>query len=215
MSKLFKTKEEKRKENEEAIVNVLDSIDIAVKNLTKFGEKYDSYIDEAALRGDDRRARQLISQKVNVFNFIRNLQAFKSNVTLGAYTAMTLSSLEGLPRAIKSCKGLLAQTPDFSKLSSSMKTIFDDIDKAQQELAKLGCCPQGNGTLESRLLGDDISDDNLSEEFKTEYAAMMSRVKAQIPGEKVASPAATFDNDNARDTGAFDYAGIIEEEKKK
>ena len=46
--------------NDDKIINAFDALDKSVKNLNKFGEKYNEHIDRAAIRGDDARARQLI-----------------------------------------------------------------------------------------------------------------------------------------------------------
>lgn len=57
----------KKQTNDEKIIAALDALDKSVRNLQKFGAKYDAYIDEAAIRGDDARAKQLIKQKIRVY----------------------------------------------------------------------------------------------------------------------------------------------------
>ena len=50
----------KKMSNDEKIIAALDALDKSTRNLEKFGAKYDEHIDRAAMRGDDKRAKQLI-----------------------------------------------------------------------------------------------------------------------------------------------------------
>ncbi len=196
--------------NDEKIITALDAIDKSIRNLQKFGAKYDSYMDEAAIRGDDARAKQLIKQKIGVNNLAEQLKSLKSNIELGAYTSHAISELGKLPAAIAGCKGLLAESPDFSKLGKSITSIFNDIGKSEKELAKLNeiLNPQPAASISSRL--DGVAEDETSEQFKAEYAAMIERVKGKVAPEAVAKPSENIDS-----TGDIDYAGIVAEENKK
>ena len=201
----------KKQTNDEKIIMALDALDKSVRNLQKFGAKYDSYIDEAAIRGDDARAKQLIKQKIRVYSLAEQLKTLKSNIELGAYTAHAISDLGKLPAAISGCKGLLAESPDFDKLGKSITSIFKDIDKSETELAKLNeiLDPAPVASISSRL--DGVAEDEVSDQFKAEYAAMIERVKGKVSTEKVASADAISSNV----TGDVDYEGIIAEENKK
>lgn len=201
----------KKQTNDEKIILALDAVDKSVRNLQKFGAKYDSYIDEAAIRGDDARAKQLIKQKIRVYSLAEQLKTLKSNIELGAYTAHAISDLGKLPAAISGCKGLLAESPDFDKLGKSISSIFKDIDKSETELAKLNeiLDPAPVASISSRL--DGVAEDEVSDQFKAEYAAMIERVKGKVSAEKVASADAISSNA----TGDVDYEGIIAEENKK
>ena len=46
----------KQSTNDEKIITAMDALDKSVRDLQKFGTKYNDYIDEAAIRGDDARA---------------------------------------------------------------------------------------------------------------------------------------------------------------
>lgn len=199
----------KKQTNDEKIISALDALDKSVRNLQKFGAKYDAYIDEAAIRGDDARAKQLIKQKIRVYALIEQLKTLKSNIELGAYTAHAISELGKLPAAISGCKGLLAESPDFTKLGKSITAIFKDINKSEEELAKLNDIlnPEPVSSISSRL--DGVAEDEVSDQFKAEYAAMIERIKGKVAPEAVANPAA------ASSTGDIDYAGIVAEENKK
>ncbi len=201
----------KKQTNDEKIIAALDALDKSVRNLQKFGAKYDAYIDEAAIRGDDARAKQLIKQKIRVYALVEQLKTLKSNIELGAYTAHAISELGKLPAAIAGCKGLLAESPDFTKLGKSITAIFKDINKSEDELAKLNeiLDPEPVSSISSRL--DGVAEDEVSDQFKTEYAAMIERVKGKVAPETVANPEAT----DAVSTGDIDYAGIVAEENKK
>lgn len=201
----------KQPTNDEKIITAMDALDKSVRNLQKFGTKYDNYIDEAAIRGDDARAKQLIKQKIRVYALSEQLKTLKSNIELGAYTAHAISELGKLPAAIAGCKGLLAESPDFSKLGKSVTAIFKDINRSEEELAKLNDIlnPQPTQSISSRL--DGVSEDEASDQFKAEYAAMIERVKSKVVAEAVARP----DGADVNATGDIDYAGIVEEENKK
>ena len=201
----------KKQTNDEKIIAALDAIDKSVRNLQKFAAKYDAYIDEAAMRGDDARAKQLIKQKIRVYGLIEQLRTLKSNIELGAYTAHAISELGKLPAAIAGCKGLLAESPDFSKLGKSITSIFKDINKSEEELAKLNeiLDPKPVDSISSRL--DGVAEDEMSDQFKAEYAAMIERIKGKIAPEAVTKPEGT----DVTATGDIDYAGIVAEENKK
>lgn len=201
----------KKQTNDEKIITALDALDKSERNLQKFGAKYDPYIDEAVIRGDDARAKQLIKQKIRVYALIEQLKTLKSNIELGAYTAHAISELGKLPVAISGCKGLLAESPDFTKLGKNITAIFKDINKSESELAKLNDIlnPEPVNSISSRL--DGVADDEMSDQFKAEYAATIERVKGKIAPEKIAN-SVSFD---AISTGDIDYAGIVAEENKK
>lgn len=201
----------KKQNNDEKIIAAFDALDKSTRNLQKFGAKYDNYIDEAAMRGDDARAKQLIKQKIRVYALIEQLKTLKSNIELGAYTSQAISELGKLPSAISGCKGLLAESPDFTKLGKSITSIFKDINKSEEELAKLNDIlnPAPVASISSRL--DGVAEDEVSDQFKTEYAAMIERIKGKISPETVAKP----DGAGVTATGDIDYAGIVAEENKK
>lgn len=201
----------KKKNNEEKVIEAMDALDRSVRSLQKFGARYDAYIDEAAIRGDDARAKQLIKQKIRVYQLCEQLKTLKSNIELGAFTAHAISELGKLPDAITGCKGLLAESPDFTKLGKSITAIFKDIDKSEQGISKLNEIlePTPKATIASRL--DGAAEDELTDQFKTEYAAMIERVKGKVTPENVANPAQSA----IGATGDIDYAGIVAEENKK
>lgn len=193
-----------KKTNDEKIITALNSLDMSVMNLDRFRTKYDNYIDEAALRKDDVRAKQLIKQKIRVGALIEQLKTLRSNIELEFCTAQAISGLGELPAAIAGCKGLLAESPDFSKLGKSITSIFKDMGKSESELAKLNKIfePKTIGSISSRL--DGTTEDETSDQFKAEYAAMIDRLKAST--ETISKP---------DDTGDLDYASMIAEENKK
>lgn len=203
----------KKQTNDQKIIAALDALDKSVRNLQKFGAKYDAYIDEAAMRGDDARAKQLIKQKIRVYALVEQLKTLKSNIELGAYTSQAISELGKLPAAIAGCKGLLAESPDFTKLGKSITSIFKDIDKSEAELAKLNeiLDPKPVESISSRLDGNMADEVEASDQFKAEYAAMIERVKGKIAPEAVSKP----DDAMVSSTGDIDYAGIVAEENKK
>ena len=204
-----------RKDNDSKIIEALDALDGSVRKLQKFGARYDEHIDRAALRGDDARAKQLIRQKIGVYNLAEQLATLKSNIELGAYTAQVMSDLGALPAAIAACKGLLAESPNFKKLGDSIKRIFKDMQKPETEISKLNdileeaLSPKPAITLASRL--DGTANDEVSDQFKAEYAAMVERIKGKVATEPIAKPITAADDA----TGDIDYADLIEEENRK
>ena len=205
----------KKQSNDEKIIAALDAVDKSCRNLRKFGARYDDYIDQAAMRGDDKRAKQLINQKIGVYELAEQLSALKANIELGAYTASAVAEMGKLPAAIAGCKGLLAESPNFGKLGDNIKKIFKDMQKPVDEISKLNdildsvLSPQASTpTLTSRL--DGTAEEETSEQFKAEYAAMMERIKKKVTPETIASPASEVSNA----TGDINFDGIIAEENK-
>lgn len=205
----------KKRNNDEKIIAAFDAIDKSTRNLQKFGARYDEHIDRAAMRGDDKRAKQLIGQKIGVYALAEQLQTLKGNLELGAYTSQVMSDLGTLPEAIVGCKGLLSESPNFAKLGKNIKKIFNDMQKPVDEISKLNdildgvLAPQAETSLISRL--DGTSEVENSDQFKAEYAAMMDRIKGRVAGETVAKP----NTEILGATGDINFDGIIAEENKK
>lgn len=206
----------KKQSNEDKIIAALDAIDKSVRNLRKFGARYDEYIDQAAMRNDDKRARQLIRQKVGVYALAEQLATLKSNLELGVYTTQAVADLGKLPAAISACKGLLSESPNFSKLGANIEKIFKEMQKPVEEISKLNgilddvLSPSVGSTLTSRLDGANEEENN--EQFAAEYAAMMDRIKAKVAADPVAAPSVSSTADL---TGDINFDGIISEENKK
>ena len=201
--------------NDDKIINAFDALDKSVKNLNKFGEKYNEHIDRAAIRGDDARAKQLIRQKVGVYELADQLTTLKGNIELGVYTSKVIADLGALPDAISACRGLLSESPNFKKLGSDIERIFKDMKRPVGEINRLNeilddaLAPAPSNSLTSRLDGADSFEN--SDAYKAEYAAMLERIKGKVAGETVAKPSA-IGNDATED---IDYAGLIDEENKK
>ena len=205
----------KKLNDEEKIILALDNLAKSQRDLQKFAARYDEHIDSAAIRGDEGKAKHLIKQKMGVLALTEQLGELERNIKLGAYTAQAMSNIGTLPAALAGCKGLLSESPNFSKLGKSIKRIFKDMQKPESEIAKLNSildgvlAPQSKVTLESRL--DGVPEDEMSAEFKKEYAAMMERIKSKVGAQTIAKPVSSSNNA----TGDIDYAGIVDEENKK
>lgn len=206
----------KKQKNEKKIIDALDALSASIRNLQKFGHTYDTYIDDAALRGDDARARQLIKQKLRVYALAERLQVLKGNIELGAYTSRAMSELGKLPAAISGCKGLLLESPDFTKLTKSITSIFSDINKSEAELAKLNDIINplpSTDSFSSRL--DGVAEDENSEAFLAEYEKLMIRIKSKIASDMVTIPDDDPNDTDPNDTGSIDYVGVFDEENKR
>lgn len=205
----------KRMSNDDKIIAALDAIDKSTKDLNKFGARYDEYIDKAALSGDDKRAKQLIKQKIGVYALAGQLDTLKANIELGAYTSKAVADMGKLPAALAGCKGLLSESPNFNKVSKDIKKIFKDMQRPVQELTKLNdilgdvLSPQEEPSLSSRL--DQVDPTENSDKFNAEYAAMMERIKAKVAPTAISTPT---DNDISI-TSDINFDGIIAEENKK
>lgn len=103
----------------------------------------------------------------------------------------------------------------FKKLGDSIKRIFKDMQKPETEISKLNdileeaLSPKPAITLASRL--DGTANDEVSDQFKAEYAAMVERIKGKVATEPIAKPITAADDA----TGDIDYADLIEEENRK
>lgn len=202
------------KKNEEKIIAAMDALDSSSAKMRKLADRYLDYIDEAALRGDDARAKMLIRSRLNILNLGKKLESFKLYLESSAITAKVVSDLGALPAALDGCKGLLAESPDFKKLGKSMAKIAKELNAPAEELDRLNAIFEGSlvsgtaSTLESRL--DAAAAEENDEAFAAEYAAMMERVKRKVAPDSVVEAA-----DVAADTGNIDIAGIIDDENKK
>lgn len=205
----------RRKDKEQQILAAMDALDRGVRTLEKFGARYDEYIDKAAASGDDARARQLIRQKHRVYSIAKLIGSLKSNLELGAFSSHALSQLSGLPDALAACKGLLSEMPDLDKLTKSLQSLFSSMNETEKGLEALNRAlePQPVETIGSRLDGASAYEEDNSEWFQAEYAAMIERLKAN-GGAPISAPAAAASAVGAP-TGEIDYRGIIEEEKKR
>lgn len=205
----------KKLSNDEKIIAALDALSKSIRTLRKFGARYDEHMDRAALRNDNNRVKQLIKQKIGVYALAEQLETLKGNIELGACTSQVMSDLGTLPTALAGCKGLLAESPNFDKLGKSIQKIFKDMQKPASEISKLNdtldnvLAPKSENSLTSRL--DGTSELEESDQFKTEYAAMMERIKSKVVPEAVEKPVVSAESI----TGDIDYAGIVDEENKK
>ena len=181
-----------------------------------------SYFDVIKLISND----DILQADKRIFRHARLEDGFTEQCTIlkvyvdsiipqNAYTAQVMSDLGALPAAIAACKGLLAESPNFKKLGDSIKRIFKDMQKPEAEISKLNdileeaLSPKPAITLASRL--DGTANDEVSDQFKAEYAAMVERIKGKVATEPVAKPITAADDA----TGDIDYADLIEEENRK
>lgn len=207
----------KKQSNDEKIIGALDAIDKSTRNLENFAKQYDRHIDQAALRNDKNRVTKLIRQKIAVYALINQLQTLKGNIELGAYTAKAISDMGKLPAAIAGCKGLLSESPNFSALGKSIKKVFKDMDISTNQLEELNnildnvLTPQTESSLDtySNANGNYAND----EQFQTEYAAMLERIKdnPEVGRETITRPAV----DGNYATGTMDFDRIIADENNK
>lgn len=201
-------KKQPKLSNEERIATALTGLDRANRILVHNCQNYNAFIDEATNRGDDARARKLIHQKLHIKHLSEKLITLKSHLMVGVLTAQTMSTLNTLPGLISGCKGLLAESPDFSKLENDIKSIFEDIDKTERGIDSLNNVidPPATNTW-SDILGETSLDEQ-SDEFKAEYQAAIDRAKVVIAAQSVAKPV-------AYDTGDINCAGIMNDENNK
>lgn len=194
--------------NEENVAQAMVGIDRANRILVRNCQNYNGFIDEAVSKGDDVRARKLIGQKLRIKHLSEQLMTLKSHLMLGVLTVQTMSTLNTLPGLLSGCKGMLAESPDFSKLGKDIKRIFDDIDKTEHGIESLNNVmdPPAANTW-SDILGETSLDEQ-SDDFKAEYQAAIDRAKPVIAAQSVAKPV-------AYDTGDINCAGIMNDENSK
>ncbi len=204
----------KKKNSEEIIVEALDALSKSVRNLKNFVETYKKYIADAVSRNDNARIKYLIIQKHGADTLIDNLELLKSNILLGVHGSQAVSGLGKLPAALSSCEGLLAQTPDFSKLGKSIANIFKDIQKSESEIGKLNdiLSPKPVISISSCLDGNGGDEVEKTDWYKAELAAAVEMANDKIAPIKVATPAS---ESAVLGTGDLDFSGIIAEENKK
>ncbi len=197
----------KKEKQEEKMFEVFNSLDKSVILMERHASRYDKFIDEAAIKGNDARAKQLIFEKISAINLADMFRTLKSNIQLGALNAKAISSLAGLPSVIEGCKGLLAESPNFSKLGKSIEAVFKDINATGNELNKLNSLvaqtfqPKPEGMYEPNV-------EENSAQFKAEYEAMLLRIQPSVTKTPVSKPT----TDVTAPTGEVDFSSIMKEE---
>lgn len=186
------------------IISALDELDEIVRNLQNFAAQYNSYIDEAGEKRDEARVGQLIKQKLRICGFIDRIKIYKSNIVMSANMKQMISQIGKLPEIIDTCKSLLVNQQEYFKVRKTIASISQDIDKSDEELAKL------NGLLDPQSAEygfggfDDAAYDEKSEQFKAEWEASVQRVKSKVAPETVENAA-----------GKIDYADILAKENRR
>lgn len=199
----------KKVDKTEAIVNVLDALDKVTRKLQKCADQYDRYMLEAAMMQDDVHAKQFIREKISINKWISALKRLGIAIRAQAAKALAINGLADLPSAINACLGILSESPNFDKLEKSIRKIAEELNKSGEGLQKID--EALNPTPQKRMSSilEDSNEEEETEEFKAEYAALMEKVKSQINAEKVvnANPADSL-------TGDIDYEGIVKKENE-
>jgi hypothetical protein len=188
----------KKWSKDEKIIEAMETLDMFIRNLDAFRNKYDDYIDEAVLCGDDARARQLIKQKIRVSVLIRQFKTFRSDIMLGACTMKAESKLYKLSAIIAEYKGRLTETLN-SELEKSNVSFYVCIEKLEAEIEKFNkeFAVIPIGSIPNRL--NEIPEDEIQAELRD-----------HIPGRMPVQRSKEIDI-----TDNIDYKGIVDEENKK
>ena len=208
--------------NEKKIVAALDSIDKVVDMFQKLGEEYVEKSDKALMRGDDKRAKRLLMQKIILGKWALRFETLKDDITLRAVQSKAISGLGKLPDAIDGCRKLQKELPDLKKLSKSIKKVFVGLDDEDGPLSEFFKAMEKDlAPIDEDVFRESTLDEmEMSEQDKDMLAALKKemelqdlRVKASISGVGAAAPVATDDPIGA--TGDADLASIIAAENNK
>lgn len=190
----------------------------ARNSMEQLAVKYDAWIDEAALLGEDEYSDQLIADQVELEEFARDLKFLETRIVEGATTAKAFNSLSRLPAALKACKSLLAQGPDLKKLGKQMATFKKSMDSQRSSLKDLRAelSSSSHDTVYAELFGRKATEDpKITEKIEDKKRAREARL-----AEKMAKERAKSENPVPSEIGSVAgnidaITAMIDEESKK
>ena len=207
--------------NEKKIIAALDSIDKVVGMFDRLGQEYVEKSDKALMRGDDKRAKRLLTAKIILDRWSLRFDTLKDDINLRAVQSKALAGLGKLPDAVDGCRRLMKELPDLKKLSKSIKKVFVGLDDADGPLSDFfaemekDLAPVDEEVFRSSTLDEiDMSeqDKDLVAALKKEMELQDLRVKSNLSGAGISTPVA---DDPIGATGDADLASIIAAENNK
>ena len=209
---MSKSKVEKELKQKKQIAEGVAMIQEARSSVEELTAKYDAWIDEAAELGEDEYSDQLIEEKVELIEFVRNLTFLEEKVRVSAVTAKTFSELKKLPAAMQACKGLLAAGPNLKQLGKQMASFKSSLDGARLSLKDLRSeLSASKDPVYTDLFGKKTSEDpHIASRIAAEKTAREKRLMVKT-NKNAPTPVAS--EDAATDIDAI--TAMIDEENKK
>ena len=101
---------------------------------TKLSKTLEAFAIEAAELGRDEFVDELAETMASIEEFIEELKFLVMKIQVAYQTGMALSSLSGLPKAMKKCKGSIGRTLDFAKMGKDMASLMNSLGTARDQL---------------------------------------------------------------------------------
>lgn len=223
---------DKKMKQLEKISTAIATFKSAEDRLSELAKCYDQWIDEEAMKGNDAYSDELLECKVDLEDFIADLNATSRYIEHTAVEVSVYGSLSTLPGAVKACNGLLNDMPDLSKVGKSLKALRAKLDGARESFRKmrkdLSISKEGNINPALRGLGAGLSDPQRAKKIEAAKRARDARLALAISKEGAAvTPAgagvditegASAAASASAGAGATDIDAItkmIDDEKKK
>ena len=204
------TKEQKQRQ---IIADSLVQIQNARENFENLAGKYDQWIDEAADLREDEYSDQLIEEKVETLEMIRNFKFLEAQIQAGAVTVAAFSELKNLPKAIAACKGILKQTPNISAFAKEMMELRESLKESRDEMRSMRrqFTDKSDGVYRSIFGEKKATSDDFKRQVEEEKKAREARIAAKIAKKETPIKTENYESDHNID----DILRALEEEKKK
>lgn len=204
------TKEQKQRQT---IADTLVQIQNARENFENLVGKYDQWIDEAADLREDEYSDQLIEEKVETFEMIRNFKFLEAQIQSGAITVAAFSELKNLPKAIAACKGILKQTPNISALTKEMISLRESMKKSREEMRGMRrqFTDKSDAVYRNMFGTKDAVGDDFKRQVEEEKKAREARIAARMAKKETPVNSEQVESNQNID----DILRALEEEKKK
>lgn len=204
------TKEQKQRQT---IADTLVQIQNARDNFENLATKYDQWIDEAADLREDAYSDQLIEEKVETMEMIRNFKFLEAQIQAGAVTVAAFSELKNLPKVIAACKGILKQTPNISAFTKEMMKLRESMKKSREEMRSMRrqFTDESDVVYRSMFGEKKATTDDFKRQVEEEKKAREARIAARMAKKETPVNAEQVESNQNID----DILRALEEEKKK
>lgn len=204
---------------EQKIAEGLATIQEARESVDELAKRYNQWIDDAAVLGEDEYSDQLISDQVELEEFSRNLSFFEIRIREGAVSARAFSKLKSLPGVMESCKSLLKKGLDLPRIGKQMAGFKTSLDKARTSLRDLRSeLSASKDSVYTDLFGKKTREDpKIAAKIAAKKQAREARLAAKIEEESV-TPVESGVGAEVSSIGTTDIDAItamIDEERKK
>lgn len=134
---LFKTKKDKEFENELLIADTVAEIGAQSKSVAELVKQLNDSAFEAAKMDNDDYVNELVDMIADFEEFHEELVGVELEIKTCAITARVLSKLGKLPEALKACRAVFSNAPDFTSLGKEFRILREALTTARKGVREL------------------------------------------------------------------------------